>query len=69
MSVTDFQTVEVSGTCLYISTFKIWPFQNKDSSINVAKSTCAQLSLELAKLANEDENDALREYTSKTLLK
>jgi hypothetical protein len=49
---------------LFVSTIKIWSFQNDDSTTNHAKAACVEHGLELAKIENAEENTALQEMTS-----
>ena len=63
-----FWFIKVQGTstsCLYISRYKVWPYQSADTSeINHAQVACADIGLNLAELESEAENTALHEFTS-----
>ena len=66
VDISDFKTIEMPGKCFYVSELKLWPYQNNDDTINYAKQACLDLNLELAKLDNEDEMDAVHQYLSKS---
>ena len=65
VDISDFKTIEMPGKCFYVSELKLWPYQNNDDTINYAKQACLDLNLELAKLNNEDEINAVHQYLSK----
>ena len=65
VDISDFKTIEMPGKCFYVSELKLWPYQNNDDTINYAKQACLDLNLELAKLENEDEMNAVHQYLSK----
>ena len=66
VDISDFKTIEMPGKCFYVSELKLWPYQNNDDTINYAKQACLDLNLELAKLDNEDEVNAVHQYLSKS---
>ena len=65
-SFLSFQVQDASVTsCLYISRYKVWPYQSADTSeINHAQVACEAIGLNLAQLGSEAENTALHEFTS-----
>ena len=66
VDISDFKTIEMPGKCFYVSELKLWPYQNNDDTINYAKQACLDLNLELAKLNNGDEVNAVHQYLSKS---
>ena len=52
-------------SCIYISKYPIWAYQNGDTSnTNHAQAACQDIGLDLAQLQTEAENKALQEFTS-----